>query len=503
MPWQTINVNSQITAIHAVLLPTEPDGVVLYFGDWAASGSTGVQNITHGRLFRMAPGLEQPIEPIDGQSPLTDAFCCGQAFLPDGRLLAAGGTQGWAQQHHEHPDHYDGERACWIYLPRANGWVRVKDLHFQPESNSIGGGRWYPTLVTLGNGEVFAAGGHPSVDDTYQTRHNNNTPERYAPGADKWTLITTDVTAPNSVETDSYPRYHLMPNGFLFFDTAGKDTGDGSVTDERLFDPYAGVWTGPVVANLGTLPNFYRRGSEATSVLLPLMPTHYRPRILACNSGDNTAFYIDIDSSPSWQTTDDRTGSAAGRRRDNACATLLPTGQVLVTGGWPGNAGADDPAEAVREPELYTPGINWAAGDFSNDDEWETIEEPAPNRRGYHSTALLLPDGRVWHGGSTTDAEPGNRHLRARLRERRRQADHLELPGKHRLWHEFSGGYASGEFHRPRGPDPMRGHDARLQYRPALCCSEFQCSRRKHVERPITAAWKHCAARLLHAFSDR
>lgn len=417
MPWQTIHNNSEITAIHAVLLPTEPDGVVLYFGDWAADGDIGVQNITHCRLYRMAPGLEQPIGQIDGDSPQTDAFCCGQSFLADGRLLAAGGTQGWAQQHLEHPDHYDGERACWIYLPRANGWVSVEDLHFQPGSNLIGGGRWYPTLVTLGNGEVFCVGGHPSVDDNYQGRHNNNTPERYTPGADKWALITTDTTAPNPVETDSYPRYHLMPSGLLFFDTAGKDvafgpdgidwenTGNGDLNDQRLFDPYAGVWTGPSIGNLGTLPNFYALGSEATSVLLPLMPPQYRPRILACNSGNLTAFYIDVDNSPSWQTTSIRTGTAAGRRRDNACATLLPTGQVLVTGGWPGNARADNPAEAVRQAELYTPGINWAAGDFSNDDEWETKEE-APNRRGYHSTALLLPDGRVWHGGSTTTTEP-------------------------------------------------------------------------------------------------
>ena len=34
MSWSTINTNSQITAIHAALLPIEPDGVVLYYGDW-------------------------------------------------------------------------------------------------------------------------------------------------------------------------------------------------------------------------------------------------------------------------------------------------------------------------------------------------------------------------------------------------------------------------------------------------------------------------------------
>ncbi|RPI98928.1 MAG: DUF1929 domain-containing protein, partial [Chloroflexi bacterium] len=231
------------------------------------------------------------------------------------------------------------------------------------------------------------------------------------------TLMTDNLTAPNGFNyaTDSYPRYHLLPNGLLFSDTAGMDLrlveGDAVTNNKRLFDPFQGVWTGAAIGNLEDLPTFYSRGSEATSVLLPLMPPNYPVRILACNSPQATAFYIDVHASPSWQTTGERTGSAAGRRRDNACATLLPTGQVLVTGGWVGNAGADDPAEAVLEPELFTPGINWQNGSFTNEGEWETIEEPAPSPRGYHSVALLLPDGRVWVGGSTTDGGGANRDI--------------------------------------------------------------------------------------------
>lgn len=149
-----------------------------------------------------------------------------------------------------------------------------------------------------------------------------------------------------------------MPSGLLFSDTAGKDSGNGAWSKKRLFDAFAGVWTGPDVGALDVLTARYDRGSEATSVLLPLLPPLYRPRVLACNSDDPTAFRIDVDDTPTWVPTSMRTGSAAGRWRANACATLLPTGQVLVTGGWPGNAGADDPDEATLEPELYTPGID-------------------------------------------------------------------------------------------------------------------------------------------------
>lgn len=416
MNWQTINNNSEITAIHAALLPTELDGVVLYFGDWAVSGGIGVQNITHGRRFHVSDNSISLVP--EGVSPDTDAFCCGQAFIADGRLLAAGGTQGWAQQHHEHANHYDGERSCWMYFPRTNKWEQIKDLNFQPESDSIGGGRWYPTLVTLQNGEVFSVGGHPDVNDTYNNRHNNNSPERYSPGSNKWILLTDDITAPNNISTDSYPRYHLLPNGLLFFDTAGADTDNGTTNAKRLFNPFNGTWTGSDIGNLSDLPNYYNRGSQATSVILPILPnqngSYNTPaRILATNSGDATAFFIDIDDTPSWQTTSNRTIAAGKRRRDNACATLLPTGQVLVTGGWnSNNYTVDGPDASVLIPEIYTPGINWTNGTFSNAEEeeeendwgWETLDDTlAPTGRGYHSVALLLPDGRIWHGGSTVN----------------------------------------------------------------------------------------------------
>jgi hypothetical protein len=426
MGWTTPVTDSQLVAIHAALVPTEPDGVVVYFGDWTGGeGGVGVQEVTHTRLHHLGAGHPAPIEPLSGADvlPSTDVFCGGQAFLADGRLLAAGGTFGWADSHEGiHAPHYDGERACWMYLPRAQRWVPVADLNFQPGSHSIGGGRWYPTLVTLANGEVFAVGGHPAADDYYPTnvgdaakRHNNNTPERYSAGSNSWTLMTADITAPDgfAYATDGYPRFHLLPDGMLFSDTAGKDSGDGALSKQRVFDPFAGVWTGPDIGGLDVLPGTYDRGSAATSVLLPLLPPLYRARILACNSDHPTAFRIDVDDSPTWVPTVPRTIDAAKRNRENACATILPTGQVLVTGGWPGGSGADDLDAATREPELYTPGIDWDAGDFSNsgDEEWITVADPAPNRRGYHSTALLLPDGRVWHGGSTTSAEPLNKEI--------------------------------------------------------------------------------------------
>ncbi len=410
MPWELLqSVDTDILAIHAALLPTSAEGDILCFGDWTNAGP-----LTHWRLYHVGPASIDPYSSQDLGKPDTNAFCGGQAFLTDGRLILAGGTKAWPEDPDQmipeklHEHHYNGERACWQYLPRTKTWNRVHDLNFQPGSSSRGGGRWYPTLVTLPDGQVFAAGGHPATgypdpneEDTYNGRHNNNTPERYSPGADDWTLMTADVTAPGGTVNDSYPRFHLLPSGGLFSDTKGDES------PQRIFDPFTGHWTGPAIDD-SALPGFYSRGSDGTSVLLPLVPPNYKPRVVVCNSPDPTAFRIDIDESQNpapntnkWVGTVGRQGSAAGKRRNHCCAVLLPTGQVFLSGGVTPSGQENVPNTPVLEPELYTPGMNWTTGAFSENEEWATIEEPATVGRGYHSVALLLPDGRVWTAGST------------------------------------------------------------------------------------------------------
>lgn len=98
------------------------------------------------------------------------------------------------------------------------------------------------------------------------------------------------------------------------------------------------------------------------------------------------------------------------RRQHNA--TLLPDGTVLVTGGTEG-AGFDnlDPGQPIHTPELWDPSSGtWA--------------QMAPEEidRCYHSTAVLLPDGRILSGGGGEYAPqngisnpPINTHANAQL----------------------------------------------------------------------------------------
>lgn len=393
MPWTIATNNSEILAIHAALLPTNQ---ILMFGGSEHNAnqnlSGDIADLDNSRLFNLSGGTL--IETIG--SPTTDVFCSGHSLLSDGRLVIAGGTKEWGGPHegHEHGLNFLGEHASWIYHPRARQWKRVRDMNFEP-GQSAGGGRWYPTLVTLANGESLAVAGHPFETDN---RHNNDTPERYSPAADSWTLLTAE-RLDVGIRSRYYPRFHLLPDGNVFF----VSPVSGAC---RIWNPFTGLTVGATIGAAGG--NLYDSSWDYPSILLPLLPEDgYRARVMI--AGDTQAKRIDLSQlSPSWQNTVARTGAAAGRRRRFGCAVMLPTGGVFVTGGLDvGLSNSPTDAAAVLAGEIYNPGIDWNTGQYTAAESWVSTD-PATVRRNYHSTALLMPNGRVWTAGSSKDANQGD-----------------------------------------------------------------------------------------------
>jgi hypothetical protein len=82
--------------------------------------------------------------------------------------------------------------------------------------------------------------------------------------------------------------------------------------------------------------------------------------------------------------------------RQYGTGTLLPDGEVLVTSGT-GNPRNNLDSTAVLQAEIWNP----ATG------QWTTMSSMTHPRL-YHSTAALLPDGRVLVAGGTTSGVPGN-----------------------------------------------------------------------------------------------
>jgi galactose oxidase len=261
-------------------------------------------------------------------------FCAGHSFLPDGRLLVAGG--------HISDDH--GLPDAAYFNPGTESWTKIAPMRF---------GRWYPTNTTLPNGEVLVIGGRDQAGKQVAI------PEVWT--GSKWRRLTTA-----RIRLPYYPRMWVAPNGRIFY------AGEQRVT-RSLSTAGTGAWDTVAIRKFGV--------RDYGSAVM------YEPgKILYAGGGrtTRTAEIIDLTKAgPAWQYT----GSMAFPRR-HLNTTVLPTGEVLATGGSRGT-GFNDVDLAVRVAEIWNP----ATG------TWTQLASNAVNRT-YHSSSLLLPDGRVLHTGS-------------------------------------------------------------------------------------------------------
>jgi hypothetical protein len=265
-------------------------------------------------------------------------FCAGHTILPGGQVLITGGDAAIALIGVPNASILDPVAETWTYLPNMNE------------------GRFYPTNTVLANGNVLVTSGEISPADG-----NDPLPQVWQLSSSSWQDLTTaQLLLPN------YPEMYLTPTGTVFY--AGPST-----PSEYLDTTGTGAWTiGP---NLNFAPRDY-----GPSVM------YNNGQIMAVGGGGvptPTAEIINLNSAnPTWSYT----GSMANPRRQNN-ATVLPDGTVLVSGGSSGT-GFDDNTNPVYPDELWNPTTG----------TWTTLASLSVYR-GYHSVAILLPDGRVLSGG--------------------------------------------------------------------------------------------------------
>jgi Galactose oxidase-like, Early set domain len=370
--WEVLGQSAEILAVHAALLRT---GKVLYFsGSEHDKKQHKKKKIDHTRLWDPATGNVETVG-----SPLHDLFCCGHSFLNDGKLLAAGGTQKYGKK-------YKGLRNSTIFDPGfglgQNPWITASMMHTE-RGKTTGGGRWYPTLVTLADGQVLTVSGYPEKGDT---RPKNIMVEIFNPSPQPLGTYVDKGDQPDLPK--GYPRIHLLPDGQVYCSSEmnGKSMKWNPATNAKTDLPGPGV----------EYDTF-----ATTSVLLPLLPQNaHAPRVLVI--GASQPLIIDLSGgNPTWQNAGTRQLPGLPARK-NLNAVLLPDATVLVVGGSETKLDAD----AVLAAELYNP----ANG------QWSVLANSAVPRL-YHSVALLLPDGRVWTAGSNFNCDIGvkNRELRLEI----------------------------------------------------------------------------------------
>ena len=335
--WELLPCDSQVLAVHAALMHT---GKILFF---AGSGNDPDKLAAHD--FRSVVWdyengtFHRPVTPID-------FFCAGQTFLPDGRLLVAGGTKKY--------DDFLGLRDAYLFDPITEDWIRVQDM---------ADGRWYPTLVSLGNGTALAVSGLSEAGPP------NRVPEVYSQ------FFNWRSFAASGFDWPTYPHLFLLRDGRIFY--SGGQMGGTGVAPGRITLP--GNTFAPIVTPASFVAG---QRDQSASVLLP--PAQDQKVMILGGGGPaiNNVNVVDLKvAAPAYVPV-----APLHFARMHVNAVILPDRTVLATGG---STHGESVAGAALHAEIYHPTTN----------TW-TIGAKATVPRVYHSVALLLPDGRVITAGS-------------------------------------------------------------------------------------------------------
>jgi hypothetical protein len=281
-------------------------------------------------------------DPDTGSFTLVDTlkniFCSGHTFLADGRLWVTGG----------HVTNAVGIPDTVLFDPFALTWTPGPNMN---------AGRWYPTNTTLPNGDVLVAEG--SID----TQTSNDVSQVYNPQ----TNTLRSLTSAKTTQWKWYNFDFVAPDGRVF--SAGP-----LATTGYLDTSGTGRWT--FVNN--TASGWFRE--EGTGVM------YDEGKVLIAGGGippTSSAEVINLNQpAPSWRQV-----SPMNNSRRHPTTTLLPDGKVLVTGGSCGSQ-YDDQTCPVLPAEMWDPVL----------EKFDTMAS-MDAYRGYHSTALLLPDARVLVAG--------------------------------------------------------------------------------------------------------
>ncbi|CAM6104911.1 unnamed protein product [Calypogeia fissa] len=380
--WRLLSSNAGIPAMHAAV--TRFNNVILLdrtdvgpsqinLANGKCRDDPNDQTLTHdctahSVIFDPDSNTVRPVE------VLTDTWCSSGQFVTNGTLIQTGGD-------------FDGNQKVRQFTPCPSSgtcdWV-------EEPGNELQVGRWYSTNQLLPDNSIVIVGGRGVY--TYEFIPANGRPTFDLP-----LLHTTQD--PGGLNDNYYPYVHLLPDGNLFI-FANRDS---------VLLNYV---TNTVVRTYPTIPGEPRNyPSAGSSVMLPLDgATGYTvAEIVVCGGSEYGAYHDYNAQYPASNTCGRMTATSTSPnwvmetmpiRRNMGDMILLPTRNVLIINGaqqgsqgWGGVYG-----NATLNPVTYLP--NAASGSRFLTYAASTIP------RVYHSTANLLPDGRILVAGSNSHQYP-------------------------------------------------------------------------------------------------
>lgn len=383
-PTHTLNT----VAVHMALLKS---GEILAFG----GDDCDIGNWNKGKS-----SIWNPIDHTSS-NPILDRnlFCAGHCILPDGRIFTAGG-QASVQPFYSNgilsffgilpligrldPSKQGADHDIYTFDPKSKKWTKHKSM---PKA------RWYPTCITLPDGQALIVSGSWSrahdffFEDILQNIFKISfTDLRY----EIFDPLTNTLSPPKPFlkKMKTYPFLQILPGGTLFVHFEDKT---------RLLN----------ISNLQETPKEFKSNFEGTRTypgmgcctLLPLNPDDMKFKILMAggiedinpktnSKATDSAEIFTFDSvnpdNSEWTNT-----NPTKKKRFLSDSVILPDGKILLVNGASGGK-ADDNNGIVKDIEIFDPeSQSWSIHGILGKD------------RLYHSTTLLLPDGKVVVAGST------------------------------------------------------------------------------------------------------
>ncbi|XP_050225054.1 aldehyde oxidase GLOX [Mercurialis annua] len=373
--WHQLHSSIGITAMHMQLLH---DNKVVIF-DRTDFGRSNIslphhrcRNDTNDRALIIDCTAHSILYDVTDSSfrPLmiqTDIWCSSGSVIPNGTFIQTGGFN-------------DGDRVMRMYTSCSND-----DCDWTEFPNYLTQRRWYASNQILPDGRIIIVGGrrvftyefYPSVSTTFWLNLLRDTRDRYS-------------------ENNLYPFLHLLPDGNLFI---------FANTRSILLDYTRNV----VIREFPEIPDRVPRNypSTGSSALLPLdenIGSPIKAEILICGGAPNGSFLqaargnyqlaasscgriVVNDQNPSWEMETMPTA------RVMSDMLILPTGDIIIiNGAQSGTAGYNNAFDPITSPFIYRPN--------QSQDRRFCVMSPSRTPRMYHSSAILIPDGRILVGGS-------------------------------------------------------------------------------------------------------
>ena len=411
-------VDWNVTAIHSVLLPDE---TVMTFGSYGIHKKEHGKDIRSNKKITITDGKEldrdvggiqwdshtvniavdfdiwDPKKGVEDNSHtliknevVMDAFCSVVRVLDDNRVFIIGGNK---DRLSKLPD---TQNQTMIYDVKNKKFSLSKKLNFK---------RWYGSVVITGDEKMFVFGGQdlvtgkPStipemtdlknIDQGWQVLDQSESNDLFGnKDSDEWNYPRSFLSSDGNIVGISYNKTWVMD-----LNNNNRISKTGEIPLAKSGIPEVLEPSNPKSDHDGPNLKLLTIGSAVGSHNSVVMFEKDKVIVFGGRqvgeeySASNKVFLIDFSNSFKPKIKELKSMNFARAHGD---ATILPNGNIFINGGHVYND-----KYSVFTPEIYNP-ITQTTKNMSK----------AYFRRNYHSTSLLLPDGRILTaGGDVWNAE--------------------------------------------------------------------------------------------------